>query len=63
MKKFILIIIISITLNSCSKQDCRLERLEIIEKYNSLIIKASGNQEQQLKLQIDKEMALAKLNC
>ena len=65
MKKLILIILLILSILSCSNDDdnCEVQRAEIIEKYERLIELAEGDEQQQQTLIRDRDVALRGLDC
>lgn len=65
MRKFILLILLTISFSSCSKDDdnCQDKRAEIIERYDRLIELAEGDDAQQATLIRNKENELERLDC
>jgi hypothetical protein len=65
MRTLILLILLSISFSSCSKDDnnCQEKRTEITEKYNKLIELAEGDDAQQATLIRNRDVQLEKLGC
>ena len=65
MKKLILIILLTLSVLSCSNDDdnCEEQRAEIIERFERLIELAEGDEQQQQILIRDRDLALRGLDC